>query len=350
LSQRHPIHHRVHTAILTLGLSDFVDRISSPAAWSSLRSAGGVPIVAVDLGSPSPCFEPPVRAGTIRALPTLVVGLTNQRPTELEAGLVDLFDVVCADPGAVAATVEEHPLASVTLALVLRATVRLDVPAALAVESAAYSTLQAGPEFARWRAAHPSQPAEHDDGPVVLVVREGGSLRITLNRPAKHNALNTAMRDQLHEALLVAAADHTIDKVILDGAGPSFCSGGDLDEFGSLPDPATAHLIRLSQSSGVLLSALGTTVEARLHGACMGAGIELPALASKVVAHPESVIALPEVSMGLIPGAGGTVSLPRRIGRHRSAELALTGMRLDARTALAWGLVDQITEAAPRSK
>ena len=133
--------------------------------------------------------------------------------------------------------------------------------------------------------------------------------------------------------------------MILAGAGPSFCSGGDLDEFGSFPDPATAHITRLARSSGRVLAAIAPKVVAHLHGACMGAGIELPAFAGRVVADPDTVISLPEVGLGLLPGAGGTVSLPRRIGRQRTCELALTQRRIDASTALGWGLVDEI---APR--
>jgi enoyl-CoA hydratase/carnithine racemase len=85
---------------------------------------------------------------------------------------------------------------------------------------------------------------------------------------------------------------------------------------------------------------------AELHGACIGAGIELAAYAGTVVARPNAFVQLPEVAMGLIPGAGGTVSLPRRIGRQRTAFLALTGRRIDAPTARDWGLVDRV-EAAP---
>jgi enoyl-CoA hydratase/carnithine racemase len=171
---------------------------------------------------------------------------------------------------------------------------------------------------------------------------------ITLCRPAKHNAFNTAMRDQLHEALLLVASDPTIVKVVIEGAGPSFCSGGDLDEFGSFPDPATAHVTRLTRSAGRLISSMAAKVEARLHGACMGAGIELPAFAARVVADPGTVISLPEIGLGLIPGAGGTVSLPRRIGRQRTCELALSQARIDAAAALAWGLVDEISPKVSR--
>jgi enoyl-CoA hydratase/carnithine racemase len=76
---------------------------------------------------------------------------------------------------------------------------------------------------------------------------------------------------------------------------------------------------------------------------CAGSGIELPAFAGTVVAAPDTTFALPEVSLGLVPGAGGTVSLPHRIGRHRTALLALSGATIDAPTALAWGLVDRLS-------
>ena len=115
------------------------------------------------------------------------------------------------------------------------------------------------------------------------------------------NALNTAMRDQLVEAFLLAALDDTITEIHLCGDGASFCSGGDLDEFGSFPDPATAHLIRLQQSVGRAIDAVAPRVTAHLHGACVGSGIELPAFAGTVVADATTTISLPEVSLGLIP-------------------------------------------------
>ena len=77
----------------------------------------------------------------------------------------------------------------------------------------------------------------------------------------------------------------------------------------------------------------------------MGAGIEIAAFASRIVAGPDTTIRLPEVGMGLIPGAGGTASIPRRIGRHRTAYLALTDVSIDAGTAAAWGLVDELAPA-----
>ena len=118
--------------------------------------------------------------------------------------------------------------------------------------------------------------------------------------------------------------------------------GGDLDEFGEAADAGLAHASRLTRSAGAALHALRDRVEARLHGACVGAGIELPAFVNRVVARDDAFFQLPEVSMGLVPGAGGTASILPRIGRRRLAYMALTGVRIDAATALEWGLVDEI--------
>lgn len=241
---------------------------------------------------------------------------------------------------AVVATVAAQPLAAVALAQVLRGSETRSLDDGLLLESAVYSTLQAGPEFARWRASRPVRSRPPEVGPAVDVTRQGDRLEVTLARPHVRNALNTAMRDALTDAFRLVAVDDSLREVHLYGAGPSFCAGGDLDEFGSFPDPATAHAVRLVQSAGRAIAAVANRVTAHLHGACVGSGIEVPAFAGTVVAGPDTVIALPEVGLGLIPGAGGTVSLPRRIGRHRAARLALTGERLDAATALAWGITD----------
>ncbi|MGH8998526.1 MAG: enoyl-CoA hydratase/isomerase family protein [Acidimicrobiia bacterium] len=284
--------------------------------------------------------DPDTVAAATAGLPLVLVG----RGPAAEPGITRLFDVVVDDPGPVVETVERCPLASVTLALVLRATTQLDVPSGLAAESAAYSTVQAGPEFRRWRASRPARHPVPDNRPAVLVDRGGDSvLALTLNRPHVHNAFSTSMRDGLAEGLLLAASDSSVERVMLSGAGPSFCSGGDLDEFGTFGDPACAHLVRLTRSPAALLARLSSRTRVDIHGATMGAGIELAAFAGRVVAHPDTVIALPEVGLGLIPGAGGTVSVPRRIGRQRTAELALSGRHLDAPTALSWGLVDEIS-------
>ncbi len=239
-------------------------------------------------------------------------------------------------------TCETNPLAATALALLLRDSETRDLTAGLVAESSTYSMLQAGPEFARWRASRPVRSRPPDATETVVLERSSDTLTITLTRPEVRNALSARMRDELVEAFALPLVDLTISVVHLRGAGTAFCSGGDLDEFGSRPDPVTAHLVRLARSPARAIAAVADRVVAHLHGACIGSGIELPAFAQTVIAAPDTTIALPELRLGLVPGAGGTVSLPRRIGRHRTAALALSGRSIDARTARAWGLVDHI--------
>jgi hypothetical protein len=238
--------------------------------------------------------------------------------------------------------VARAPLAAVTLVQLLRLGRALDVDAAIVAESLAYSTLQSGPTFRAWLANMRRREPRPDVEPPVRLERDGATLTIVLNRPSVHNAFSAAMRDGVVEGLRLAALDDSIARVEVRGEGPSFCSGGDLAEFGSLPDPATAHVIRTSRSAGRWVHRCRERETFSLHGACVGAGIELPAFATRVVATPDATFQLPEVGMGLVPGAGGTASIPGRIGAPRTAWLALTGTRLDAAAALDWGLVDQV--------
>jgi enoyl-CoA hydratase/carnithine racemase len=241
---------------------------------------------------------------------------------------------------------ERWPHASSVCDDVLRA-VQPDGPALAGVltESLAYSTLQAGPEFARWLTERgPVRMPEFADP--VQAQRDGDVLRIRFNRPQRHNAFSTDARAALLEALAVAQLDPSVTGIVLTGNGPSFCSGGDLAEFGTFADPASAHLARTRHSPALAIDALtatlGRSCRAEVHGRVMGSGLEMAAFCGWIEAHEDSVFGLPELSLGLIPGAGGTLSVTRRIGRWRTAYLVLTGRALGAATALAWGLVDAI--------
>jgi Enoyl-CoA hydratase/isomerase len=244
--------------------------------------------------------------------------------------------------------IRASPLAAVALVQLLRLSGPLALADAIVAESFVYSMLQAGPEFAHWLASRPPRPSPTGPAPAaggaVLLARDRQTLRVTLNRPRVRNAFDVATREALIAAFDVAAADPEIANIHLSGAGPAFCSGGDLTEFGTSPDPATSHAIRVSRSAARAIAAEADRLTAHLHGPCIGAGIELPAFARRVLAAPDTTVRLPEVAMGLIPGAGGTASLPRRIGRERTAYLALTGVTLTAADALTWGLVDAIDE------
>jgi hypothetical protein len=278
----------------------------------------------------------------LQTLAAVVVGVVEE-PTD---GAPAWSDLAVPPDGptleSALAAVDANPLSSTTLAILLRTGDGRTIPEGLAAESMAFGVLQHGPEFARWRQGHPARTRSAEDGPAVTVSRRGPELSIILDRPRVLNAFSAAMRDELVAALHVAAIDPTVTSVVLRGSGDSFCSGGDLDEFGSRPDASTAHLVRLHRNAARSLSEVADRTTVHIHGATVGSGIELAAFAHRVVAARDTRISLPEVHLGLIPGAGGTVSLPRRIGRHATMLLALALPGIDADTALAWGLVDEL--------
>ena len=282
-------------------------------------------------------------AERLRNLPCPVIALA---PAGALGPLIYAADVVVSEerrlPGLIAA-IERAPLAAATLVQVLRAGAGLPIEAALTLESLAYGVLQAGPEFAAWRAAQVPLAPPLEAGPPVLMRRRQGALDLLLNRPLSRNALSAGMRDGLAEALELVLADPTITRVRLAGAGKCFSTGGELSEFGRASDPASAHQVRMRRLPARLLARCAARVEVMLHGACIGAGIEIPAFAGRITAQPDSFFQLPELAMGLIPGAGGTVGIARRIGRQRTAYMALSGRRLSATTALSWGLIDALS-------
>ncbi|MCU1357150.1 MAG: enoyl-CoA hydratase/isomerase family protein [Acidimicrobiales bacterium] len=318
---------------LRLTTEAFVRLIASPTSVDDLASEQGGLVVLED-GSPGePVTVPPLLAA--------VVVRVSPQGDPATAGGADVASTA-AGLDAIRAAVAHNPQSTTSLAMLLRGADERPVADGLHAESAVYGVLQGGAEFSRWRGDHPVRhPSSLRDDPVI-VTREGDALTVVLARPELRNALDVTMRDALASALLVAL-EVPVVRVELRGAGTCFCSGGYLDEFGTRPDPAVAHLVRLSRSLGWMLHQLSARTHVHVHGPCRGSGVELPAFAARVTADPDATFGLPEVAMGLIPGSGGTVSLPRRIGRARTAWLALSGAVIDAPTALAWGLVDEIT-------
>ncbi len=334
-------------------LAELYERVRQ-GSTEVLGTLDGQPMLVVDLDRPPGAG----RLGIPPAFGSVVVGISrigssDQRLSGVDVAITEAdrsarpwVSVADLDDelDAMAAAVQRSPMASVALVQVLRSGRPDSLDLDLLLESFAYSTLQGGTEFARWLADTPTTPATPNGIPSLVVERSGGRLSLTFDRPRVRNAYSRAMRDELCEALEVACADPSIREVHLYGRGPDFCSGGDLGEFGTLPDPAAGHLIRTSRSAARLLAVVGDRTVAHLHGACVGAGVELPALASRVVARPDTRLRLPEVAMGLIPGAGGTATIPRRIGRHRTGWLALTGRFISADTGRDWGLIDEVAE------
>ncbi|MGM7671121.1 enoyl-CoA hydratase/isomerase family protein [Microbacterium sp. A93] len=240
--------------------------------------------------------------------------------------------------------VRSRPAAAEILVRLLRASTELPVETALEMESLAYGTLLGGAGFKDWlHHRKPPSPSLTLADPVILE-RTGDRLVITLNDPDRHNAYSARMRDALIEALTVPLADDSISAVQITGAGRSLCSGADLGEFGLANDLAVAHLVRTQQHVGRAVATLGDRVHVQAQGACIGAGIEIPAFASRITATPGAFFRLPELQMGLIPGAGGCVSIPRRIGRFRTLYMVLSGITVRADRALRWGLIDTLED------
>ncbi len=275
--------------------------------------------------------------------PTVLLGAPDRSPQL--AGAVDLCLTSVGEPSPpwvraevdeLAEAVRRQPLAALALVVLLRSTERIDTWSAVAMESATYTMLLGSDPFAEWLAHRGPARPKPAERPVVQVERRADVLAVTLDRADARNAFDSAMRDGLVDALALAAADSRLT-VEIRGNGPCFSAGGDLEEFGTVGDPATAHAVRLTRHPGLALAAVAARSTCFVHGPCVGAGVEFPAFAGSFVAGPDAEFRLPEVSMGLVPGAGGTVSIPRRIGRHRAGWLSLTGATLDSKTALGLG-------------
>jgi enoyl-CoA hydratase len=281
-------------------------------------------------------------AHRLRQLPVPVIAVGKLSSPALLRG-VDVIVPEAKDANAIIANVTENPLAAMTLVQLLRHNEDVTPAQGLFAESLAYACLQGGPEFARAFsfAPAPGQPSQEPDC-AVLVERTGDELCITLNRPHARNAYSTAMRDGLYDALQLLKMDERLRRAVVRGEGDCFCIGGDLTEFGTRTDISSAHAVRSSRNVAPAMLALSSRLEFHLHRACIGSGIEIPAFAARVVANSNTFVQLPEIKLGLLPGAGGTVSIPRRIGRHRTALLALSARRINAATALQWGLVDAV--------
>jgi len=280
--------------------------------------------------------------------PVPVIGIAEDGCTP---GLKSSLDIVVSNDEEKTFLLEKialNPQASSVLVQVSRSTQALSIPQALALESLAYSTLQGGEEFARWLQDYRSNRGDKSpvqiSEPAVLVQRRDSQLEIILNTPENRNALSVPMRDALADAFKLVSMDPSIEQVHVSGNGPCFSAGGDLSEFGATTDQALAHQIRLLRMPAQYLAPEASRYTFHLHGACIGAGIEMPAFAGRLVASSDTFFHLPEVGMGLVPGAGGCVSIPRRIGRQRMNFLAITGQRLSAEEALEWGLVDEIAK------
>ena len=176
---------------------------------------------------------------------------------------------------------------------------------------------------------------------MVDVEREGPVARIFLNRPEKANALNSAMLEELRNAFHNLASEPGLRVVVLGGKGKTFCGGADTRELGSLNASNAGAFVEKIHRVCAAIRELPVPVVARLHGAVIGAGLEIAAACDLRVAADGTKFAMPEVKLG-IPSVVEAALLPRLMGSGRAAWLVLTGEAIDARRALEWGLIEEI--------
>lgn len=317
---------------------------------ADLLEDSGDPAIVLDLDSLSLLSESELlqvaRWSRQQSCPVIGVGSESSEV----ARCVDVIVENGAELNTMLRRIEANPQAASVLVQVLRSIEHLSPQDGLVVESLGYATLQSGEEFKRWLTQHqaknPATPVK-ESGPPVLSNRCGDQLTLVLNRPENSNAYTAEMRDALAEAFKLVELDTSIRRVTVTSAGRCFCTGGELTEFGKVGSPAMGHMIRSQVSPAKLLLSAADRYHFHVHKACIGSGIELPACAGYLTAAPKTVFWLPELSMGLIPGAGGCVSISRRIGRRRTAYLVLMNKKIDAQKALEWGLIDGIVADQP---
>jgi enoyl-CoA hydratase/carnithine racemase len=189
---------------------------------------------------------------------------------------------------------------------------------------------------------------------MVRVERDAGTdglVHVVLDRPEALNAISTALAAELAEAFTELAADETLRAVVLASSrAKAFCVGADLKERAGFSDAQLRAQRVVYRRMAAALLAVPVPVVAAVAGYALGGGLELALLSDLIIADTTAVVGLPEVSVGVIPGLGGTQLLPRRIGVARAAELVYTARRLGAEEAGALGVVDRVVpEGAGRA-
>jgi enoyl-CoA hydratase/carnithine racemase len=183
-------------------------------------------------------------------------------------------------------------------------------------------------------------------GNVLDVQERDGVVVVTLDRPERMNALNREMVLELGELGRRLDGDRAVRAVVVTGAGKkAFCAGADLKERRGMSDEDVRAMIASYRTELAWLDTIGVPVIAAINGVCLGGGLEIALGCDLRVAAPEAQLGLPETSLGIIPGAGGTQRLPRIIGQARAKEMILLARRIVAAEALAWGLVNRVSPA-----
>ncbi len=177
----------------------------------------------------------------------------------------------------------------------------------------------------------------------IIYEKKDNIAYITLNRPQMLNVYNVRMRDELYQVLSAIKDDAELSVAVLKGNGQkAFCAGADLSEFLTAPSPMTARQVRWERDVWGLFLSIPQPVIAALHGYVLGSGLEMALCCDLRIASEDAQFGLPEVSLGIIPAAGATQTLPRTISRARALDMLLTGRWLNAQEACEAKLVNRI--------
>ncbi|MHA3789896.1 enoyl-CoA hydratase/isomerase family protein [Flavobacterium hauense] len=182
----------------------------------------------------------------------------------------------------------------------------------------------------------------------ILTEQDNGLAIITINRPTKLNALNRATITELNTAFMALDADKSVKTIIVTGSGEkAFVAGADISEFADFNVEEGEKLAALGQELLFdLVQNLSTPVIAAVNGFALGGGLELAMAAHFRVASDNAKMGLPEVSLGVIPGYGGTQRLPQLVGKGRAMEMIMTAGMINAEEAKAYGLVNHVVAQA----
>lgn len=180
----------------------------------------------------------------------------------------------------------------------------------------------------------------------ILVQQNEGIAKITINRPSKLNALNKNTIAELHEAFKLLEVDKAVKVIIITGSGEkAFVAGADISEFANFSVEEGTELARKGQEILFdFIQNLSTPVIAAINGFALGGGLELAMAAHFRIASSNAKMGLPEVSLGVIPGYGGTQRLPQLVGKGKAMEMIMSASMISAEEAKEWRLVNYVVE------
>ncbi len=179
----------------------------------------------------------------------------------------------------------------------------------------------------------------------VLIEIDDGIGVVTVNRPQLRNALSSETVEALESALREVEANADVKVVVITGAGKAFVAGADIKEMSTMDTAAARAFSQRGHRLITLMEQMKKPIIAAVNGYALGGGLELALACDFIYAAEEARLGLPEVTLGVIPGFGGTQNLPRLIGPSRSKELIFTGRQLTAQQAREWGLVNEVVPA-----